>query len=107
MKTHPGFAGGLSNTEEIGETAPYYATSTTEVIFHEITRMPTSDKEVQQIHKKKHVGNDWVHIIWSEHDRDYKPDVIVSQFNAAHVIVYPLPNGLYRIQIAQKDSSVS
>lgn len=104
LKEHIGYVGGLSAVD--GTTAPYYATPTMEVIFHDITRMPTKESDEQQIAKKKHVGNDWVHIIWSEHDRDYKTDVITSQFNAAHVIVYPLPNGLYRVEVSQKDTTV-
>jgi len=52
--------------------------------------------------KKRHVGNDLIHVIWSEHQLDYQTSTIVSQFNAAHVIIYPLRNGLFRVQIAQK-----
>lgn len=53
--------------------------------------------------QKRHIGNDIVHIIWSEHKRDYNPATITSQFNDAHVIIYPLPSGLFRIQIAKKE----
>jgi hypothetical protein len=85
-------------------TAPYYANAIMEVVFHEITSMPTNPTDPQQIHKKRHVGNDIVHIIYSEHSSDYDPTTITSQFNDAHVIVYPLPNGLYRIQIYRKEN---
>jgi len=44
-----------------------------------------------------------VQIIWSEHKRDYNPSTITSQFNDAHVIIYPLSNGLFRIQVYKKD----
>lgn len=57
----------------------------------------------QQILKKRHVGNDLVHIVWSEHSREYRPSTITSQFNDAHIVIYPLPNGLFRIQIFRKD----
>lgn len=72
-------------------------------MFHDVTKMPTSTDDVQQIHKKRHVGNDNVHIVWSEHKRNYNPATITSQFNHAHIIVYPIPNGLYRIQLFQKE----
>lgn len=42
-------------------------------------------------------------VIWSEHKRDYNPLTITSQFNDAHVIIYPLPSGLFRIQIFRKE----
>jgi hypothetical protein len=58
---------------------------------------------VNQVAKKRHVGNDFVHIVWSEHKRDYNPDTIVSQFNDAHIVIYPLPSGLFRIQIFKKE----
>jgi len=52
--------------------------------------------------QKRHVGNDNVHVVWSNHKRDYSPTTITSQFNDAHIVVYPLPNGLFRIQIFKK-----
>ena len=52
--------------------------------------------------QKRHVGNDNVHVVWSKHKRDYSPTTITSQFNDAHIVVYPLPNGLFRIQIFKK-----
>ncbi|ELR22787.1 Rap/ran-GAP protein [Acanthamoeba castellanii str. Neff] len=52
--------------------------------------------------QKRHVGNDIVHIVYSEHARDYHPVTITSQFNDAHVVVYPLPDGLFRVQVFRK-----
>jgi hypothetical protein len=127
-----------------GEYTPYYANHALEVIFHDITSMPTEDTDEQQILKatptpphpptkplprgplirdgatvvclgwacvracvrcqeqKRHVGNDIVHIVYSEHARDYHPVTITSQFNDAHVVVYPLPDGLFRVQVFRK-----
>jgi Rap/ran-GAP len=48
-----------------------------------------------------------VHIIWSEHERDYSPTTITSQFNDAHIVIYPLKNGLFRIQISVLSSRPS
>ncbi|GAM24743.1 hypothetical protein SAMD00019534_079180 [Acytostelium subglobosum LB1] len=106
LSTHFGYMGGLDRKKTTGNTAPYYANTTMETIFHNISSMPTNTSEPQQIHKKRHVGNDIVNIIWSEHIRDYAPTTVTSQFNDAHIIVYPLPNGLYRIQIYRKEGKV-
>jgi len=103
LNTHPGFLGGLDSYGSTGKTAPYYANSSYEMIFHVSTRIPTLESDPQQIQKKRHIGNDIVHIIWSEHKRDYNPSTITSQFNDAHVVIYPLPNGLFRIQIHRKE----
>src|SRR5690606_21805851 len=78
VQTHRAYLGGLDPKLTTGATAPYYATSTIELIFHDITSMPTTD-DPQQIHKKRHVGNDNVHVVWTEHLRDYNPRTIVSE----------------------------
>uniref|UniRef100_A0A7S4KM75 Rap-GAP domain-containing protein n=1 Tax=Paramoeba aestuarina TaxID=180227 RepID=A0A7S4KM75_9EUKA len=103
VQTHRAYLGGLDPKLTTGVTAPYYATSTYELIYHDLTSMPTTD-DPQQIHKKRHVGNDNVHIVWSEHLRDYNPRTIVSEFNDAHIVIYPLPNGLYKIHVFQKEN---
>eukprot|EP01155_Anaeramoeba_flamelloides_P043323 Anaeramoba_flamelloidesc37102_g1_i1.p1 GENE.c37102_g1_i1~~c37102_g1_i1.p1 ORF type:complete len:228 (+),score=48.73 c37102_g1_i1:386-1069(+) len=102
---HLGYLGGLDKygiTD--GTSCPYFANFQFEIIWHVITRMPTSKKNPKQINKKRHVGNDWVHVVWSENeDQEYDPTTITSQFNFAHIVIYPLPNGLFRIQIFLKD----
>lgn len=50
----------------------------------------------------KHLGNDEVHIIWSEHSREYRRGIIPTEFGDVLLIIYPLHNGLYRIQINRK-----
>lgn len=45
LETHTGFLGGLQRNRTTGETAPYYATSFTEVIFHVSTRMPSHNQD--------------------------------------------------------------
>mmetsp|Transcript_16622 Transcript_16622/g.49721 ORF Transcript_16622/g.49721 Transcript_16622/m.49721 type:complete len:1477 (-) Transcript_16622:147-4577(-) len=104
LGTHPGFMGGLDRKKTTGASAPYYSTAMVEVIFHDITRMPTSDSDPQQIHKKRHVGNDIVHIVWNEHGRPYRPSTISSQFNNVHIIIDPLPTELYEVRIVAKES---
>lgn len=45
LATHCGFMGGLQRNGSTGLTAPYYATSTVEVIFHVSTRMPSDSDD--------------------------------------------------------------
>ena len=59
----------------------------------------------QQIEKKKYVGNDGIHIVWNENDRDYRPGTIRGDFNFVHVIIHPLRNGLYKIKIEKKKNA--
>ncbi|CAL8089966.1 unnamed protein product [Orchesella dallaii] len=101
LESHSGFMGGLQRNKSSGETAPYYATSFTEVIFHVATRMPSSSEE-SLLQKTRHLGNDEVHIVWSEHNRDYRRDIIPTEFCDVLIVIYPLQFGLYRVQISRK-----
>uniref|UniRef100_A0A8C7J9R7 Ral GTPase activating protein catalytic subunit alpha 2 n=1 Tax=Oncorhynchus kisutch TaxID=8019 RepID=A0A8C7J9R7_ONCKI len=101
LATHCGFMGGLQRNGSTGHTAPYYATSTVEVILHVSTRMPsTSDDCLTK--KLRHLGNDEVHIVWSEHSRDYRRGIIPTDFGDVLIIVYPMKNHTFFIQIMKK-----
>ncbi|XP_029168214.1 probable Rho GTPase-activating protein CG5521 isoform X7 [Nylanderia fulva] len=101
LESHTGFFGGLVPGKASGVTAPYYATSFTEVLFHVATRMP-SDSPESLLQKTRHLGNDEIHIVWSEHWRDYRRDIIPTEFCDVLIVIYPLQNKLYRIQISRK-----
>ncbi|XP_077394615.1 ral GTPase-activating protein subunit alpha-2 isoform X4 [Festucalex cinctus] len=101
LATHCGFLGGLQRNGSTGLTAPYYATSTVEAIFHVSTRMP-SDSDDCLTKKLRHLGNDEVHIVWSEHTRDYRRGIIPTDFGDVLVVIYPMENHMYFIQIMKK-----
>ncbi|KAJ0062764.1 hypothetical protein NL108_004382, partial [Boleophthalmus pectinirostris] len=101
LATHCGFMGGLQRNGSTGLTAPYYATSTMEAIFHVSTRMP-SDSDDCLTKKLRHLGNDEVHIVWSEHSRDYRRGIIPTDFGDVLIIIYPMKNHVYFIQIIKK-----
>ncbi|XP_071327187.1 ral GTPase-activating protein subunit alpha-2 isoform X2 [Trachinotus anak] len=101
LATHCGFMGGLQRNGSTGLTAPYYATSTVEAIFHVSTRMP-SDSDDCLTKKLRHLGNDEVHIVWSEHTRDYRRGIIPTDFGDVLIIIYPMKNHMYFIQIVKK-----
>ncbi|XP_074642711.1 ral GTPase-activating protein subunit alpha-1-like [Tubulanus polymorphus] len=101
LEHHCGFRGGLQSNKSNGDTAPYYATSCSEVIFHVSTRMPQEMDDTKN-KKLRHLGNDEVQIIWSEHYRDYRRGIIPTEFGDVLICIYPLETGLYRIQIDRK-----
>jgi len=80
----------------------YYANGIYELVFHVATGMTTVLTDDQQLGKKKYIGNDSIHIVWDENDREYRPGTITSAFNFVHIIIHPLRNGLYRIRIRKK-----
>ena len=53
------------------------------------------------------MGNDEVHIVWSEHWRDYRRTIFKTQFADVLIIIYPLQNKLFRIQINKKQNVCS
>ncbi|XP_012776782.3 ral GTPase-activating protein subunit alpha-1 isoform X5 [Maylandia zebra] len=101
LPTHCGFMGGLQRNRSTGQTTPYYATSTTEVIYHVSTRMP-HDQDLNLTKKLRHLGNDEVHIVWSEHSRDYRRGIIPTEFGDVLIIIYPMKNHMYSIHILKK-----
>ncbi|XP_031435649.1 ral GTPase-activating protein subunit alpha-2 isoform X5 [Clupea harengus] len=101
LATHCGFMGGLQRNGSTGHTAPYYATSNVEVIFHVSTRMP-SDNEDSLTKKLRHLGNDEVHIVWSEHTRDYRRGIIPTDFGDVLIVIYPMKNHMFFIQLIKK-----
>ncbi|KAG5857396.1 hypothetical protein ANANG_G00019020 [Anguilla anguilla] len=101
LATHCGFMGGLQRNGSTGSTAPYYATSTVEAIFHVSTRMP-SDSDDSLTKKLRHLGNDEVHIVWSEHGRDYRRGIIPTDFGDVLITVYPMKNHMFFVQIMKK-----
>lgn len=100
LETHMGFSGGLPK-QGCGHTAPYYATSFLEVIYHVATRMPSTTQEAI-LTKTRHLGNDEVFIVWSEHSRDYRRDILPTEFCDVLICIYPLKNGMFRVIVDKK-----
>lgn len=115
LDSHTGYMGGLvlgkgnKNKSTVGETSVYYATSFVEVMFHVSTRMPSTSEE-SMLSKTRHIGNDEVHVVWSEHWRDYRRGILPTEFCDVLIIVYPLRNTagsngcprLHRVQVSRK-----
>lgn len=47
----------------------------------------------------RHLGNDEVHIVWSDHNRDYRRDIIPTEFCDILITIYPIGNNLNRITV--------
>lgn len=67
LSVHKGYCGRLDcDTFRNGQHMLYYTDDHVEVAYHVATMMPYVAHDDQQIEKKKHIGNDAVHIVWSE-----------------------------------------
>ncbi|KAI7855415.1 hypothetical protein BDC45DRAFT_568310 [Circinella umbellata] len=105
ISTHTGYLGGLERNLTNGTKTNYYCSSTLEMIFHDVTKMPTEPEDPKQLKKKRHIGNDHVHIVWNEHDRDYRIGTIGGDFGNAQIVVTPMENGLFAIRV-YRDSKI-
>ncbi|NXM66853.1 RGPA2 protein, partial [Serilophus lunatus] len=101
LSTHGGFMGGLQRNGSTGHSAPYYATSTVEIIFHVSTRMP-SDSDDSLTKKLRHLGNDEVQVVWSEHTRNYRRGIIPTDFGDVLIVIYPMRSRMFFIEITKK-----
>jgi hypothetical protein len=61
-----------------------------ELVFHVTTMMPT-DLEVDPacVMKKRHIGNDFVKIIFNESGQPFQFDTFSSQFNYVNIVITP------------------
>ncbi|KAL0082506.1 hypothetical protein J3Q64DRAFT_1642782 [Phycomyces blakesleeanus] len=99
IATHTGYLGGLEKNLTNGTRTNYYCSSTLEMIFHDVTKMPTDPNDPKQLKKKRHIGNDHVHIVWNEHNRDYRIGTIGGDFGNAQIVVTPMANSLFAIHV--------
>lgn len=62
----------------------------TEIVFHVTTQMPTNlEHDPQCINKKKHIGNDFVNIIFNDSGLPFKFDTFPSEFNYVNIVITP------------------
>ena len=62
----------------------------TEIIFHVTTQMPTNlDHDPQLANKKRHIGNDFVNIIFNDSGLPFRFDTFPSQFNFVNIVITP------------------
>ncbi|KAH8909092.1 hypothetical protein BR93DRAFT_529406 [Coniochaeta sp. PMI_546] len=75
----------------------------TEIIFHVTTQMPTDlDMDPQCANKKRHIGNDFVNIIFNNSGLPFKFDTFPSDFNYVNIVITPNPRPTF---IASRDTA--
>jgi hypothetical protein len=89
--------GATMNTQDLDRVAdvdgPYaycWRDRSTEVVFHITTMMPTDlENDAQCINKKRHIGNDFVNVVWNESGQDFRFDTFPSAFNYVYIVITP------------------
>ncbi len=82
------YTGGLDAKEHIH--ALYYDDPTIEIIYHVMTWLPLKENDKQQIRRKRHIGNDTVHIVWCDNERAYDVRTFVSKVTDIFIVLLPI-----------------
>ncbi|KAI0087644.1 hypothetical protein BDY19DRAFT_240618 [Irpex rosettiformis] len=85
------YAGGLDPDED-GEYAYAWWDDIGQVLYHTATLMP-SGEENSYTNKKRHIGNDYVRIIWNDSGLPYKFDTLSTQFQFVNIVIEPHSRG--------------
>ncbi|XP_020024961.1 tuberin isoform X15 [Castor canadensis] len=84
------YLGGLDVCGEDGQFTYCWHDDIMQAVFHIATLMPTKDVDKHRCDKKRHLGNDFVSIVYNDSGEDFTLGTIKGQFNFVHVIITPL-----------------
>ncbi|GLB44659.1 putative rap/ran-GAP [Lyophyllum shimeji] len=82
------YAGGLDPDED-GEYAYAWWDDIGQILYHTATMMPTTEDDPQCNNKKRHIGNDYVRIVWNDSGRPYRFDTLATQFQFVNIVIEP------------------
>ena len=76
-------------TDVMKSTTAHYANATTEIVFHIGTRLEPGNQDAA-LYRFKYIGNDYIGVIWSEHERDVNIDTFKSAYLNYVIVIYPM-----------------
>ncbi|XP_053531955.1 tuberin isoform X2 [Ictalurus punctatus] len=86
------FLGGLDHGRyaDDGEFTYCWHDDIMQAIFHIATLMPNRESDKSCCNKKRHIGNDFVVVVYNDSGEEYKLGTIKGQFNFVEVVIKPL-----------------
>lgn len=82
--------GGLDRENDFdGEFMYFWKDRMTEIAFHITTMMPSHEHDPQHTYKKRHIGNDFVNIVFNNSGLPWQFGTIPSQFNFVTIVISP------------------
>ncbi|XP_038677009.1 tuberin isoform X4 [Scyliorhinus canicula] len=98
------FLGGLDTYGDDGQFTYCWHDDIMQAIFHIATLMPNRESDKACCNKKRHIGNDYVVVIYKDTEEEYKLGTIKGQFNFVEIIIKPLDFGSNLVTLqARKD----
>ncbi|KAK7064850.1 Rap-GAP domain-containing protein [Favolaschia claudopus] len=82
------YAGGLDPDED-GEYAYAWWDDIGQILYHTATMMPCNAHDPQFTNKKRHIGNDFVRIVWNDSGKPYRFDTLNTQFQFVNIVIEP------------------
>jgi len=82
------YAGGL-NPDEDGEYAYAWWDDIGQILYHTATMMPSNADDKYSVKKKRHIGNDYVRIVWNDSGLPYRFDTLATQFQFVNIVIEP------------------
>ncbi|KAL1970305.1 hypothetical protein VTN77DRAFT_5465 [Rasamsonia byssochlamydoides] len=92
-----------------GEYTYAWRDRVTEIVYHIPTMMPTNlETDPSCINKKRHIGNDFVNIIFNRSNLPFNFETIPSQFNFINIVITPVsriaPRDFDKVQAEDDDT---
>ncbi|XP_069065851.1 tuberin isoform X3 [Pleurodeles waltl] len=84
------FLGGLDEFGDDGQFTYCWHDDIMQVIFHIATLMPNKEVDPHRSNKKRHIGNNFVNMIYNDSGEFFKLGTIKGQFNFVDVVIQPL-----------------
>jgi hypothetical protein len=82
LKGHKGYRAGLDvKSDSTGTHSIYTTYRDFEIMFHVSTMLPLDSLDMQQLHRKRHIGNDIVVVVFNAGTTPFNPAAIRSNFN--------------------------
>ncbi|XP_029469045.1 rap1 GTPase-activating protein 2 isoform X2 [Rhinatrema bivittatum] len=108
LQDFKGFRGGLDVSHgQTGTESVYTVFRDREIMFHVSTKLPFTEGDVQQLQRKRHIGNDIVAVIFQEENTPFVPDMIASNFLHAYIVVQvenaETDNTTYKVSVTARE----
>ncbi|BGP06919.1 Tuberous sclerosis 2-like protein [Rhodotorula toruloides] len=85
------YIGGLDQETDIdGKWTYCWDDDISQMVFHVATLMPTNrETDPQCTLKKRHIGNDFIKVIWNDSGGDFAFDTLPGDFNFVNIVIQP------------------
>ncbi|KAI0319952.1 hypothetical protein OF83DRAFT_1169744 [Amylostereum chailletii] len=80
------YAGGLDPDHD-GEYAYAWWDDIGQILYHTATLMPNHAHDTQFVFKKRHIGNDYVRIVWNDSGIPYQFDTLSTAFQFVNIVI--------------------